>query len=210
MRLMRRLRAVGRRVLDLSDKLFFPEAGSARDQWQRVVMNRVVDRHLSSLGPASLSAAEISGNARSQLGWKSFRSLNYPDFDLCAPVPAGLCFDVVICEQVLEHVVDPWQAAANLRALCAPGGHVVVTSPFLIKVHEIEMFGLRDYWRFTPRGLHALLEGVGLQVETIDGWGNRMCVLGNLSRWAAYRRWLPLRNEPDIPLQLWAFAKNPT
>ena len=60
-----------------------------------------------------------------------------------------------------------------------------------------------------PRGLRALLEGVGLQVETIDGWGNRMCVLGNLSRWAAYRRWLPLRNEPDIPLQLWAFARNP-
>ena len=48
--LMRLLREVGRRVLDLGDKLLFPEAESASDQWQRVVMNGVVDRHLSSLG----------------------------------------------------------------------------------------------------------------------------------------------------------------
>jgi hypothetical protein len=106
-------------------------------------------------------------------------------------------------------VLEPWAAAANLKRLCTPGGHVVVTSPFLIKVHELPMYGMRDYWRFTPRGLRTLLEQVGLEVDEIGSWGNRECVLGNLSRWSAYRRWHSLRNEPDIPVQVWAFARNP-
>jgi 2-polyprenyl-3-methyl-5-hydroxy-6-metoxy-1,4-benzoquinol methylase len=31
-------------------------------------------------------------------------------------------FDVVICEQVLKHVEDPYAATENLRRLCAPEG----------------------------------------------------------------------------------------
>ena len=80
------------------------------------------------------------------------REPELPDFDLCAPIAVERQFDVVICEQVLEHVVDPWGAAANLRELTTPGGHVIVSTPFLIKVHELPSFELRDYWRFTPRG----------------------------------------------------------
>ena len=59
---------------------------------------------------------------------------------------------MVICEQVLEHVDDPWAAVANLRELCAPGGHAIISTPFLIKVHEFPRYGMLDYWRFTPRG----------------------------------------------------------
>jgi hypothetical protein len=86
---------------------------------------------------------------------------------------------------------------------------VIVTSPFLIKVHELPMYGMHDYWRFTPRGLRLMLEQVGLEVLTIGTWGNRECVTGNLSRWSSYRRWHPLRNDPETPVQVWAFARNP-
>ena len=96
---------------------------------------------------------------------------------------------MVICEQVLEHVVDPCAAAANLRRLCTAGGHVIVSTPFLVKVHELPAYAMRDYWRFTPRGLRLLLEEAGLEVDAVDAWGNRQCVVGNLSRWSAYRRW---------------------
>jgi hypothetical protein len=116
---------------------------------------------------------------------------------------------VVICEQVIEHVVDPVLAAENLRGLCSPGGHVIVSTPFLIRVHELPMYGMRDYWRFTPRGLGMLLERAGLTVQTVGSWGNRRCVTGNTDRWPAYRRWHSLRNEPDLPVQVWAFARNP-
>jgi Methyltransferase domain len=114
----------------------------------------------------------------------------------------------VICEQVLEHVPDPWAAASNLRAMCAPNGHVIVSTPFLVRVHELPLFAMGDYWRFTPRGLRTLLEGVGLQVDTMGSWGNRACVIGNFDRWAARRPWHSMRNEPDFPVQVWAFARN--
>jgi hypothetical protein len=43
----------------------------------------------------------------------------------------------------------------------------------------------------------------------VEAWGNRDAVLGNFDRWAGYRRWHSLRNEPDLPLQVWAFATSP-
>jgi hypothetical protein len=111
---------------------------------------------------------------------------------------------------VIEHVVDPLGAARNLRGLCNPGGHLIVSTPFLIRLHELPVYGLKDYWRFTPRGLRTLLESAGLTVDKVEGWGNRSCIIGNLDRWPAYRRWMSLRNEPDLPVQVWAFARNAT
>ncbi len=172
-------------------------------------MDRAIDAHIASLVPATRSAAEISGDSHADERWKQYTSLNYPEFDLCAPLDDRGTFDVVICEQVLEHVVDPRAAAANLRELTNPGGHVIVSTPFLIKVHEIVPFKMYDYWRFTPRGLLTLLEGAGLIVDTVDTWGNPECVMGNLRRWSAYRPWHPLRNDPDLAVQVWAFARNP-
>jgi SAM-dependent methyltransferase len=172
-------------------------------------MSDAIDAHIASLDPASRSAAEISGESHADKSWREYTSLMYPDFDLCAPIEDRGRFDVVICEQVLEHVDDPWGAAANLRQLAVPGGHVIVSTPFLIKVHELALFALRDYWRFTPRGLRTLLDSAGLVVDTVETWGNRRCVIGNLRRWSAYRRWHPLHNDPDLAVQVWAFARNP-
>ena len=203
-------RAIGRALAPLS-RLAFPESrtGDTVDVWQRVVLNQAMEARIRSLGPSSLTAAEISGNGREGLGWREFTSLDYPDFDICAPLDGQGPFDVVICEQVLEHVVDPWAAARNLCALARPGGHVFVSTPFLIKVHELPQYAMFDYWRFTPRGLRLLLEQSGLEVEEIGSWGNRECLVGNIDRWSAFRRWHSLRNEPDLPLQVWAFARRP-
>jgi SAM-dependent methyltransferase len=175
-----------------------------------VVLNRAVDRHIESLGPESLSGLEISGEAHAGKPWKRFVSLHYPDFDLCAPLGESERFDVVICEQVIEHVPDPCVAAENLRGLCRPRGHVIVSTPFLVRLHELPAYGMKDYWRFTPRGLRTLLERAGLEVDAIGSWGNRRCVAGNLDHWPAHRRWLSLRNEADLPMQVWAFATNPS
>jgi SAM-dependent methyltransferase len=162
---------------------------------------------VAALDPPTRTAAEISGDGQAHRPWRRFVSLSYPEFDLCAPLRVGETFDVVICEQVLEHVPDPCAAVANLRDLCTPGGHVIVSTPFMIRVHEL--WGMQDYWRFTPRGLRTLLERAGLQVEEVGSWGNRRCIRGNLDRWPAYRRWHSLRDEPDLPVQVWAFARRP-
>ena len=193
----------------LATRWLAPDATSGSEQWQRITLNRAVDAYIASLGPDRLTAAEISGDGRAHHPWRAFTSLNYPEFDLCAPHGQVGTFDVVICEQVLEHVEDPRAAAANLHALCVPGGHVIVSTPFLIRVHELPAYGMKDYWRFTPRGLSKLLTDAGLIVDHVEGWGNRDCIVGNLDRWPAYRRWQSLRSEPDRYVQVWAFARRP-
>ncbi len=169
-----------------------------------------MDAYLTALPAAELRAAEVSGDTHAGRGWREYSSLNYPDFDIGAPVADPGRFDVVICEQVLEHVPDPFAAASNLRELCAAGGRIVVSTPFLIRIHELPMFDMRDYWRFTPRGLRTLLERAGLEVDEIGAWGNRDVVAGNFDRWPRYRWWHSLRNEPDLPVQVWAFARRPS
>ncbi len=191
------------------DSRLYPEAASAADHYQRRAMNSAIDRYLDRLGVEGLRAAEISGANHAHLAWKEHRSLDYPEYDLCGDLSDAGRYDVVICEQVLEHVVDPLLAARNLLRLCEPGGHVIVSTPFLIRVHELPEYGMRDYWRFTPRGLRMLLERAGLEVESLGSWGNRQAVIGNLHRWSAYRRWHPLGNDPDLAVQVWAFARAP-
>jgi len=201
------LRRTVRRALGAADRLAFPEAVPTSEHWQRLVLNDAVNEHIASLDPPRRTAAEISGDTHARKPWRAYSNLAYPAFDLCAPVERPAEFDVVICEQVLEHVVDPYAAAANLRELCTAGGHVIVSTPFLVKVHELALADIRDYWRFTPRGLRLLLERAGLEVDTIGSWGNRECVVGNFNRWSGRRWWHSLRDEPDFPLQVWAFAR---
>jgi SAM-dependent methyltransferase len=207
----RAVRGALQRVRAARDRILLPEASAGLEQWQRVPLIQAVNRHVEQLGPQHLEAAEISGADHAGKPWKRFESLNYPDFDLCAPLADELraAYDVVLCEQVIEHVVDPNAAAENLRGLVRPDGHVIVSTPFLIRIHELPMYGMDDYWRFTPRGLRTLLERAGLEVQAVGSWGNRSCVVGNLDHWPAYRRWQSLRNEPDLPVQVWAFARNP-
>ena len=199
-----------RGVRRLADPIRLPQTFEVRKQWQRITMNDSIDAFLDSLGTAGLSAAEVSGDAHASRRWREYTTLPYPDFDLLDPVEEAGRYDVVICEQVLEHVPDPWLAVEHLRDLCAPGGHVIVSTPFLIRIHEERILNdMKDYWRFTPRGLRILLERAGLEVVQIESWGNRDSVIGDFDSWSAYRWWHSLRNEPNLPVQVWAFARRP-
>jgi SAM-dependent methyltransferase len=179
--------------------------GGPSDQWCRIVMNRSIREHLDSLKPEVCSAVEVSGTSYQDLPWQSYRATRYGDLDLCAPPPRLDRYDVVICEQVLEHVEDPWRAARTLHDLCRPGGAVIVSTPFLVRVHPTP----DDFWRFTEDGLRRVLEGAGLAVDETAGWGSKRAVRGNLWRFPPMRPWHSLHNEPDFPLVIWAFAHRP-
>lgn len=182
--------------------MVLPHATGVEGQWCRKVMNDDIQLYIQGLPPDRCDAVEVSGDWHRRHPWRTYESLSFPDFDLCRS-KAPRVYDVVICEQVLEHVVDPWGAARTLYQLCKPGGHVVVSTPFLIRLHGEP----GDYWRFTSDGLRSLLAGAGLDVTAVKGWGNRSCVRGSLRRWLAYKPWHSLRNEEAYPVAVWAFAR---
>jgi SAM-dependent methyltransferase len=61
-------------------------------------------------------------------------------------------FDAVVCQAVLEHVMDPPRVVAEMRRVLAPGGLVYAEIPFMQQVHE----GAYDVTRYTYVGLRRL------------------------------------------------------
>lgn len=175
------------------------------EQWLRVVMNREVEALVRGLGPARLSVLEISGNAWERPGFfRSYESAEYPEFDVCA-APLARQFDLVIAEQVFEHLLWPYRAGKNVRAMVKPGGHFLITTPFLLRIHEHPF----DCSRWTELGLKCLLAECGFDEDliTTGSWGNRECVEGNLERWQVFQPWRhSLKNDPKYPIVVWALA----
>jgi len=67
------------------------------------------------------------------------------------PVEDG-SFDVVLCNQVLEHCDDPAQAVRELRRVTAPAGRVLASTHGVMPYHPSPT----DYWRWTHAGLDKL------------------------------------------------------
>ena len=89
------------------------------------------------------------------------------------PVPDG-SFDVVICNQVLEHCADPAQAVRELRRVVAPGGRVLAST------HGVQVFhpAPDDLWRWTHAGLERLFADNGdwRSVTVTPSSGTTACV----------------------------------
>lgn len=66
-------------------------------------------------------------------------------------------FDAVFLMEVLEHLVDPPRALAEVRRVLADGGVLIGSTPFLLGVHDAP----HDYYRYTEYGLNYLLSGFG-------------------------------------------------
>jgi SAM-dependent methyltransferase len=84
-----------------------------------------------------------------------------PQADLRGPAEAlpveDEAFDVVLCNQVLEHADDPAQVVRELRRVAAPGG-VVLASTHGVQVYHPSPV---DLWRWTHEGLRRLFESAG-------------------------------------------------
>jgi len=174
-------------------------------QWARVVMNQDCERFLRSINHSTLSALEISPgylDTWKQVGFASYEGVDYPTYDVCTDVLPRQ-FDVIVADQVFEHIRSPWRAARNILQMLRAGGHFIVMTPFLIKVHQFPI----DCYRWTETGIRFLLEDAGfVNIET-HSWGNRACVVANFTDWRSYGWWHSLKNEPDYPVVVWAFAQ---
>jgi SAM-dependent methyltransferase len=74
-----------------------------------------------------------------------------------------MSYDAVVCNAVLEHVARHDMVLRELRRVLKPGGHLILSVPFLQPFHACPS----DFRRFTAEGLRELADVHGLEVVGI-------------------------------------------
>ena len=108
---------------------------------------------------------------------------------------------------MFEHLLWPYRAGRNLRHLLRPGGHVLLMTPFLMRIHS----GPHDCSRWTETGMRHLLAECDFPLDDIRSWswGNRTVVRSMLETWPrmGWKRRMP--NQPLFPIMVWTLARKP-
>lgn len=108
-------------------------------------------------------------------------------------------FDLVLACDVLEHLAEDGLAAAEVRRVLTPGGHLVVTvpaDPMLWSAHDV---ALQHHRRYTRASLAALIDTAGLHMESLDSWMVLLRPVVALRRRLASRR-TAVDNDPSAPV----------
>lgn len=144
--------------------------------------NKTTGKVLSISGSVKLAKLLSSETA-------SIVDVNYPEVNWLQLPFADESFDMVVSDQVLEHIEgDPQHAIDETFRVLNPGGLSICTTCFINSIHNVP----GDYWRFTPLSLVLLHKRFGEIIE-YGGWGNR---------WHSLLEWLGLRFDP-IPKVFW-------
>ena len=72
--------------------------------------------------------------------------------------------ETLLMTSVLEHLEEPERGVAEAYRLLKPGGHLILTAPFIWPIHEAP----RDFFRYSPYGLRHLLETAGFEVVEVQ------------------------------------------
>src|SRR2546423_4023562 len=84
--------------------------------WTRKVADEQARELISILVPSELDALEISGDVWRSFGFKTYKQMNYPEFNICTDVLPEQ-FDIVIAEHIFEHLLWPYRAARNVHQM---------------------------------------------------------------------------------------------
>jgi SAM-dependent methyltransferase len=75
--------------------------------------------------------------------------------------------DVVLCNQVLEHVIDPGKSVSEIFRILKPGGRFLGSVPHVSPIH-LEPY---DFRRYTAIGVEQLLRQAGFSQISVEGNG---------------------------------------
>lgn len=84
-----------------------------------------------------------------------------------APSLAAGGFDLVVCQNVLEHVRDDAAAVETMAAALAPGGRLALLVPAHPRLYNSLDTAYGHHRRYTPQRLGELAEGAGLEVTAL-------------------------------------------
>ncbi len=133
---------------------------------------------------------------------------NYPEYNVLDLKLEDAKYDIVVMDQVLEHVgVEPWKAFDELHRVLKEDGIAIVTTVFGYEIHGAP----GDFLRYTPDALRALA-GNFSQVIEAEGWGNKTAFMCGRYFNVPYAKWHPLhkmatRNNPRFPIVTWVVCQ---
>ncbi|WP_299353108.1 methyltransferase domain-containing protein [uncultured Shimia sp.] len=179
----------------------------------RIVMSASSREMIRSLRPHKLDVAEISGGWGANFNFKTYEQYRYPRHDICAGPfrdkdDRVRKFDLIMANQVWEHLDRPYAATKNIRKMLRKGGHFWVAVPFFIPFHAAP----NDCSRWSARGLKNLMIECGFDERDVysEQWGNRHAAQRNLEvPWPPEydKAQDPLDNDPEMPICAWALAQ---
>jgi hypothetical protein len=74
-------------------------------------------------------------------------------------------YDFVVCTEVLEHTLQPFNAVDEIRRILKKDGLFFASVPFNLRIHG----PLPDCWRFTEHGIKELLKNYEIiRIDSID------------------------------------------
>jgi len=135
------------------------------------------------------------GAGRGDFGeiYKNFKHITvdvfpYPEVDVACDLSNTVpfldnCIDCVLLMNVCEHIYDPRKVLSSIHKIIKPGGKVIITMPFFIKIHQAPF----DFNRFTHFALQRMCLDAGFQIKTIDGFFDAAGLIQETIRY--YRFW---------------------
>jgi hypothetical protein len=90
-----------------------------------------------------------------------------------APHLPAAAFDCVILTQTLHLIYDVRAALRTVHRILKPGGVLLVTVPGITRISRFDMERWGEYWRFTSRGIHRMLEDIFPEAPIqVEAYGN--------------------------------------
>ncbi|MEL7067980.1 MAG: methyltransferase domain-containing protein [Cyanobacteria bacterium J06581_3] len=112
-----------------------------------------IDRNIRWVGIDIDSSPEVNQRERTDAEFVSFDGVT---------IPFGDCyFDLIYCNQVLEHVRYPEALLKEVKRVLKPGGY------FVGSTSQLEPYHSYSFWNYTPHGFVSLVKEAELQTIEI-------------------------------------------
>lgn len=139
-------------------------------------------RALKARGAEEVVGIELQAGPAAEAG-QVLDKVIIANVDLAFPELPTAYFDCIVCNDVLEHLVDPWTVLSKLTVSLKPGGVVVASIPNVRHHKVVRRLFWSGHWRYEDAGIldrtHLrfftrqtaieLLSGAGLKVEHVAG-----------------------------------------
>lgn len=101
--------------------------------------------------------------------------------------------DLILCLDVLEHLVDPWQTLQRIESRLRPGGQLIVSLPNIRHYSVLLPLLLRGRWQYAPAGImdrtHLRFFSRQTAVELLQQAGLPVSQLRSTYAWGTWDRW---------------------